>query len=282
MMPCQNTPPTLGESRMVEGQNTQEKILVVDDDTSIRRILEAHLKLVGYNVATAADGQEALDQFNTFQPDLVILDVMLPKLDGYEVCREIRKTSDTPIIMLTAVADVSNRIQGLELGADDYVVKPFSPSELAARVKAVLRRTVKHTQEGSCISTDANVISVGNIKIDLNTQQVTKKNKRISLTSVEFRLLKLLVTNSGNPVSRSDIFQQVWAHHLPDCSIDTRVVAVHICRLRSKLEDDSSAPDLILTAYNSGYMFRKITKGGHSDPPLVQTPLAVESADNRI
>jgi len=265
---------------MVEGQNTQEKILVVDDDTSIRRILEAHLKLVGYNVATAADGQEALDLFNAFQPDLVILDVMLPKLDGYEVCREIRKTSDTPIIMLTAVADVSNRIQGLQLGADDYIVKPFSPSELAARVKAVLRRTVKHTQEGSFISTDANVISVGNVNIDLNKQQVTKKNKRIILTSVEFRLLKLLVTNSGNPVSRSDIFQQVWAHHLPDCSIDTRVVAVHICRLRSKLEDDSSHPELILTARNLGYMFQKIT-GGHLDRPLAITATCLPDSTTR-
>src|SRR3974390_1002900 len=107
------------EISVVETQNSQEKILVVDDEASIRRIPATRLKMAGYNVATAADGQEALDQFNQFQPDLVILDVMLPKMDGYEVCREIRKTSDTPIIMLTAVADVSNRIQGLEIGADD-------------------------------------------------------------------------------------------------------------------------------------------------------------------
>lgn len=115
---------------MVENNNEQDKVLVVDDEASIRRILETRLKLAGYNVVTAGDGQEALEQFHGFQPDLVILDVMLPKMDGYEVCREIRKTADTPIIMLTAVADVSNRIQGLEIGADDYVVKPFSPSEL--------------------------------------------------------------------------------------------------------------------------------------------------------
>src|SRR5271156_90793 len=128
---------------VAENNNDQDKVLVVDDEASIRRILETRLKLAGFNVVTAGDGQEALEQFHSFQPDLVILDVMLPKMDGYEVCREIRKTCDTPIIMLTAVADVSNRIQGLEIGADDYVVKPFSPSELEARIKAVLRRTVE-------------------------------------------------------------------------------------------------------------------------------------------
>lgn len=245
-----------GEGRDVEGQNSQEKILVVDDEASIRRILETRLKMAGYNVATAADGQEALDQFNAFQPDLVILDVMLPKLDGYEVCREIRKTSDTPIIMLTAVADVSNRIQGLEIGADDYVVKPFSPSELEARIKAVLRRTVERTQDASTSKT-TNVISIGNLKIDLNKRQVTKKNERIRLTGMEFSLLELLVTNSGKPFSRSEILQQVWAYP-PDHRIDTRVVDVHISRLRSKLEDDSSNPDLILTARGIGYMFQKI------------------------
>src|SRR6185369_1581333 len=163
------------ETKVVENNSEQEKVLVVDDEASIRRILETRLKLAGYNVETAADGQEALDQFNQFQPDLVILDVMLPKMDGYEVCREIRKTSDTPIIMLTAVADVSNRIQGLEIGADDYVVKPFSPSELEARIKAVLRRTVERHQD-TAQSKSSNVITIGNLKIDLNKRQVTRKN----------------------------------------------------------------------------------------------------------
>jgi OmpR family response regulator RpaB len=181
---------------------------------------------------------------------------MLPKLDGYEVCREIRKTSDTPIIMLTAVADVSNRIQGLEIGADDYVVKPFSPSELEARIKAVLRRTVERHQDTSQ-SKSSNVITIGNLKIDLNKRQVTRKNERIRLTGMEFSLLELLVTNSGKPYSRSEILQQVWAYP-PDHRIDTRVVDVHISRLRSKLEEDSSNPDLILTARGIGYMFQKI------------------------
>lgn len=252
-----NIPSQQRESEaVVENASDQEKILVVDDEASIRRILETRLKLAGYNVATAADGQEALDLFNGFQPDLVILDVMLPKLDGYEVCREIRKTSDTPIIMLTAVADVSNRIQGLEIGADDYVVKPFSPSELEARIKAVLRRTVEKHQD-TTQSKSSNVITVGNLKIDLNKRQVTRKNERIRLTGMEFSLLELLVTNSGKPFSRSEILQQVWAYP-PDHRIDTRVVDVHISRLRSKLEEDSSNPDLILTARGIGYMFQKI------------------------
>lgn len=242
--------------RVAETNSDQEKILVVDDEASIRRILETRLKLAGYNVITAADGQEALDQFNSFQPDLVILDVMLPKMDGYEVCREIRKTSDTPIIMLTAVADVSNRIQGLEIGADDYVVKPFSPSELEARIKAVLRRTVERQQEAGQ-SKSTNVITIGHLKIDLNKRQVTRKNERIRLTGMEFSLLELLVTNSGRPFSRGEILQQVWAYP-PDHRIDTRVVDVHISRLRSKLEEDSSNPDLILTARGIGYMFQKI------------------------
>lgn len=247
-----------GERKLTVAENNQDpdKILVVDDEASIRRILETRLKLAGYNVVTAGDGQEALEQFHGFQPDLVILDVMLPKMDGYEVCREIRKTCDTPIIMLTAVADVSNRIQGLEIGADDYVVKPFSPSELEARIKAVLRRTVERQQEpGQSKST--NVITIGNLKIDLNKRQVTRKNERIRLTGMEFSLLELLVTNSGKPYSRGEILQQVWAYP-PDHRIDTRVVDVHISRLRSKLEEDSSNPDLILTARGIGYMFQKI------------------------
>lgn len=242
---------------IIEASSDQEKVLVVDDEAAIRRILLTRLELAGYVVATAADGQEALEQFNAFQPDLVILDVMLPKLDGYEVCREIRKSSDTPIIMLTAVADVSNRIQGLETGADDYVVKPFSPSELEARIKAVLRRTIERQQEVSQ-NKSTNVITVGNLKIDLNKRQVTRKNERIRLTGMEFSLLELLVTNSGKPYSRSEILQQVWAYP-PDHRIDTRVVDVHISRLRSKLEEDSSNPDLILTARGIGYMFQKIS-----------------------
>ncbi|MFH0702787.1 MAG: response regulator transcription factor [bacterium] len=235
----------------------RERILVVDDEASIRRILETRLKMVGYEVMTAADGEEALDVFTKFNPDLLILDVMMPKLDGYGVTREIRKTSEVPIIILTALGDVSERITGLELGADDYVIKPFSPKELEARVKAVLRRTNQKEFVGSG-KISKNIITTGNIRIDTNRRQVYRKNERIRLTGMEFSLLELLVSNSGQAFSRNEILQYVWSYPA-DHRIDTRVVDVHISRLRSKLEVDPSNPELILTARGLGYMFQRIS-----------------------
>ena len=242
-----------------ETGEVKQKILVADDEASIRRILETRLKMVGYDVVTAEDGEEAVDVYNKTVPDLVILDVMMPKMDGYGVTREIRRTSDVPIIILTALGDVSERITGLELGADDYVIKPFSPKELEARVKAVLRRTT--TKEISAPSGKAakNVITTGSIKIDTARRQVYRKNERIRLTGMEFSLLELLVNNSGQAYSRNEILQHVWAYP-PDHRIDTRVVDVHISRLRSKLEADPANPELILTARGIGYMFQRINK----------------------
>jgi len=234
----------------------REKILVVDDEASIRRILETRLKMVGYEVITAADGEEALDAFSKHNPDLIILDVMMPKLDGYGVTREVRKTSEIPIIILTALGDVSERITGLELGADDYVIKPFSPKELEARVKAVLRRTNQKEAVGTG-KVAKNVIVTGALRIDTSRRQVYRKNERIRLTGMEFSLLELLVSNSGQAFSRNEILQYVWAYP-PDHRIDTRVVDVHISRLRSKLEVDPANPELILTARGIGYMFQRI------------------------
>ena len=243
----------------IQGEQTdsKQKILVVDDEASIRRILETRLKMAGYNVVTAEDGEEAVDLFNKTNPDIVILDVMMPKMDGYGVTREIRRVSDVPIIILTALGDVSERITGLELGADDYVIKPFSPKELEARVKAVLRRTVSKDITIPTGKTTKNVITTGNIKIDTARRQVYRKNERIRLTGMEFSLLELLVNNSGTAYSRNEILQHVWAYP-PDHRIDTRVVDVHISRLRSKLETDPANPELILTARGIGYMFQRI------------------------
>lgn len=243
----------------IQGEQTdsKQKILVVDDEASIRRILETRLKMAGYNVVTAEDGEEAVDLFNKTNPDIVILDVMMPKMDGYGVTREIRRVSDIPIIILTALGDVSERITGLELGADDYVIKPFSPKELEARVKAVLRRTVSKDITVPTGKTTKNVITTGNIKIDTARRQVYRKNERIRLTGMEFSLLELLVNNSGTAYSRNEILQHVWAYP-PDHRIDTRVVDVHISRLRSKLETDPANPELILTARGIGYMFQRI------------------------
>ena len=246
----------------------RQKILVADDEASIRRILETRLKMVGYDVVVAEDGEEAVNVFNKTNPDLVVLDVMMPKMDGYGVTREIRRTSDVPIIILTALGDVSERITGLELGADDYVIKPFSPKELEARVKAVLRRTVNKDViistsgsiaqgQGSSQVGSKNIITTGCIKIDTARRQVFRKNERIRLTGMEFSLLELLVNNSGQAYSRNEILQHVWSYPA-DHRIDTRVVDVHISRLRSKVETDPNNPELILTARGIGYMFQRI------------------------
>ena len=226
----------------------RQKILVIDDEASIRQIVETRLKLAGYEVITAADGVEALEQAATHNPSLIVLDVMMPKMDGFEVCRELRKNMTTPIIMLTAKGDITDRIAALELGADDYVVKPFSPRELEARIKAVLRRT--HTDQAK-----QTVITVDKLVIDTGKRQVLKGGEKVKLTEMEFNLLELLATNPGRAYSRSEILHQVWGYRLSQYS-DTRVVDVHISRLRSKLEDDPSAPELILTARGTGYMFQ--------------------------
>jgi two-component system, OmpR family, response regulator RpaB len=238
-------------------ENHKEKILVVDDEASIRRILETRLSMIGYIVVTAADGDEALAVYKKELPNLIILDIMMPKLDGYGVCQEIRKDSDIPIIMLTALGDVADRITGLELGADDYVVKPFSPKELEARIKAILRRVDKMSLHSTALS--SGIISMGGIKIDTNRRQVYKQNEKIRLTGMEFSLLELLMSKSGEAFSRASILQEVWGY-TPERHVDTRVVDVHISRLRSKLEEDPSNPDLILTARGTGYLFQKITE----------------------
>ena len=232
----------------------KETILVVDDEASIRRILETRLSMIGYQVVTASDGVEALELFKTTHPDLVVLDVMMPKLDGYGVCQELRKESDVPIVMLTALGDVADRITGLELGADDYVVKPFSPKELEARIRCVLRRVEKEAVAGI---PNSGVISVGDLRIDTNKRQVYRGDERIRLTGMEFSLLELLVSRSGEPFSRGEILKDVWGY-TPERHVDTRVVDVHISRLRSKLEDDPANPELILTARGTGYLFQRI------------------------
>lgn len=233
----------------------KEKILIVDDETSIRRILETRLSMIGYDVISAADGEEALAAFRKEYPSLVVLDVMMPKLDGYGVCQEIRKESDVPIIMLTALGDVSDRITGLELGADDYVIKPFSPKELEARIRSVLRRVDKTTAASGIPS--SGILNIGFLKIDTNKKQVYKKNERVRLTGMEFSLLELLVSKAGEAFSRASILQEVWGY-TPERHVDTRVVDVHISRLRAKLEDNPANPDLILTARGTGYLFQKI------------------------
>jgi len=228
-------------------KSCQQKILVVDDEASIRRILETRFSIVGYDVVTAADGEEALNIFHNAHPDLVVLDVIMPKLGGYEVLKELRSISDVPIIMMTARGDTADRNQGVELGATDYVVKPFSPKELSARITRMLRR-----------KNSLGVIFVGSIKIDIEQRQVYKADERIQLTGTEFCYLEVLVSRAGEPLSREEILKSVWGY-TPDYEPNLKSVDVYISRLRSKLEDAPSNPKLILTTSDgTGYLFRQM------------------------
>ena len=234
------------------------KILVADDEASIRRILDTRLRMQGHEVAAAEDGAQALEIFRGFEPDVVVLDVMMPVLDGFAVTERIRAQSEVPIILLTALGDVADRITGLQLGADDYMVKPFSPKELEARIRCVLRRASQGVPGGAVIGGRASgVITLGDLRVDSNKRQVFRAGERIRLTGMEFSLLELLIGRSGEPISRLDILEHVWGYK-PERSSDSRVVDVHISRLRAKLEDDPDQPELILTARGMGYLFQRL------------------------
>ena len=234
------------------------KILVADDEASIRRILETRLRMQGHEVAAAEDGAQALEIFRGFEPDVVVLDVMMPVLDGFAVTERIRAQSEVPIILLTALGDVADRNTGLQLGADDYMVKPFSPKELEARIRCVLRRASQGVPGGAVIGGRASgVITLGDLRVDSNKRQVFRAGERIRLTGMEFSLLELLIGRSGEPISRLDILEHVWGYK-PERSSDSRVVDVHISRLRAKLEDDPDQPELILTARGMGYLFQRL------------------------
>jgi OmpR family response regulator RpaB len=256
---------TAGGSAVASGRDPQAPkatILVVDDEASIRRILETRLTMVGYTVATACDGEEALEMFASIEPDLVVLDVMMPRRDGYGVVQELRKTSDVPIVMLTALSEVKDRILGLELGADDYLMKPFSPKELEARIRCVLRRVQSQSGAAGVARPIASQgIEVGGLRINTAKRQVFRGEERIRLTGMEFGLLELLLSRSGEPLSRSDILTKIWGY-TPERHADTRVVDVHVSRLRAKLEEDPENPELIITARGMGYMFQRIVPGG--------------------
>ncbi len=248
-------PTCIQEAKQSSEEPEKPKILVVDDEAAIRLVLGTRLKLLDYDVRSAADGEEALEQFREFQPDLVILDVMLPKIDGFAVCKEIRKLHDTPLIMLSAVGDVTSRIHGLESGADDYIIKPFSPSEVEARIKAILRRQKDAVLDPRSQKDSGRRMSFGDLRIDFCKRQVTLANQRVRLTGMEFNLLEFLVRNAGKAFSRNEIFERVWHSTSMGTGQTLRVVDVHISRLRCKIELDSKDPQFIQTARGIGYMF---------------------------
>jgi DNA-binding response OmpR family regulator len=222
-------------------------ILVVEDEPSIAEIATLYLRRAGYDVQTAKDGQEALDIMADQMPDLIVLDLMLPHLDGYELTRWVRDQSNVPIIMLTARRSEADRIAGLEMGADDYVVKPFSPQELVSRVRAVLRRTLN----SSTIDSD-NPLSFPGLSIDPRTRLVVVNHEEIILTVKEFDLLWLLACHPRQVFSRQHLLENVWG--ISDY-IDPGTVTVHIRRLREKIEEDPSNPARILTVWGIGYKF---------------------------
>jgi two-component system alkaline phosphatase synthesis response regulator PhoP len=220
------------------------KILVVDDEQTLLNTVRAYLEQEGYTVQTAVDGRTALLIFRDFQPDLVVLDIMLPEVDGLEVLRQLRQTSDVYVIMLTAKADEADKVIGLGLGADDYVTKPFSPRELVARIKAALRRLSGRQTTKELIST--------HLRVDEEARLAWKDGQQLDLTPIEFDLLHTLMRQHGRALSREQLIEQVWGY---DYYGDDRVVDVHIGRLRKKVEDDPTQPTFIATVWGAGYRF---------------------------
>lgn len=225
------------------------KILVVDDEQAIADIIKFNFEREGYGVDIAKDGLEALNFVKDNTYSLILLDIMMPKLNGFDTLKEIRKSHKTPVIMLTAREDEVDKVLGLELGADDYVVKPFSIRELIARVKAVLRRFGPPTEEEG---SEDEIITVGELEIDINKYEVKKNGKIIDLTLREFELLKFLSSNSGVVFSREELLEKVWEYEYYG---DIRTVDVTIRRLREKVEDTSKDYKYILTKRGVGYYF---------------------------
>jgi DNA-binding response OmpR family regulator len=221
-----------------------KRILIVDDEPSIVKGLSLSLKQDGYEIDAAYDGEEAVDKFNNNPYDLIILDVMLPKLNGLNVLQRIRERSRVPVIMLTAKGEDMDKILGLDYGADDYITKPFNILELKARIKAVFRRLSGGNKE--------QVIRIKNMTINLSNRNVTIDDKEVNLTAKEFDLLQLFATNPGKVYSRESLLEIVWKY---DYLGDLRTVDVHIRRLREKIEKNPSQPDFIFTKWGVGYYF---------------------------
>jgi DNA-binding response OmpR family regulator len=225
-------------------------ILVVDDEPRYRRLLEANLKTEGYEVFTAAAGLQALDVFPMHPFDLVLLDILMPRLDGFAVCQRIRAFSDVPIMILTAKGEEQDRVKGLDLGADDYLVKPFSATELLARVRAVLRRTQIPAGQA-----EGRFFTHENLKIDLARAEVWRGEQPVSLSATEYRLLLQFAHNIGKILTSEDLLTEVWG---PEYKSDREILWVSIARLRQKLEDDAHNPRHVVTRSGLGYFMPPI------------------------
>ncbi|MDD5398235.1 MAG: response regulator transcription factor [Dehalococcoidia bacterium] len=227
-------------------------ILIVEDDDTLRELLQYNLKREGYSVLTAEDGAEALEKYRSNKPLLIILDIMLPIMSGTEVCRIIRGESQIPIIMLTAKSEEVDRVLGLELGADDYITKPFSMRELLSRIKAVLRRSEAAKEAGTTAAGSSGILKAGDITVDLKKHEVNRSGTRVELNPKEFELLVLLLSNRGQVISREQILRKVWGY---DYIGNDRTVDVHMRWMRRKLETAPDNPQYLLTVRGYGYKF---------------------------
>lgn len=231
---------------------TRPFILVVDDEPHIREIVGLYLERAGFEVRMAADGPAALQALTAALPDLVILDVMLPGIDGFEITRRLRSEGATPVILLTARREEADRIEGLELGADDYVVKPFSPQELVSRVRAVLRRTQAAGRPAAAAERDQPTLAFDGLTIDAAARSVQVDGAEVALTAKEFDLLLFLASHPRQVYNREQLLAQVWGETQ---YIDASTVTVHVRRLREKLETDPAAPRYVQTVWGVGYRF---------------------------
>ena len=228
-------------------------VLVVDDEPSFTEALSVGLRREGFEVRTAADGRAALDEISESEPDLILLDVMLPGMSGLDVCREIRKTTRVPLIMVTARAEEIDAVVGLEVGADDYVCKPYRMRELVARMRAVLRRASPQPSEP-----EAACLVEGDVTLDIDRHELRVRGELVSLALKEFELLAYLLANAGRVVTRDSLMQNVWGYNYIG---DTKTIDVHVKRLRAKIEDDPSSPQRITTIRGLGYRYERSVTG---------------------
>ena len=226
-------------------------ILVVDDEESYRDALTVALEREGFRVEVAADGQEALDQFEATRPSLILLDVMLPRISGVDVCRELRSRSRVPIIMVTARSNEIDAVVGLEVGADDYVAKPFRLRELIARVRAALRRS-SEDEPADIVAQE--VLEIGDVRLDAGRHEVFVRGEPVALPLKEFELLELLLANAGRVLTRDVLIDRIWG---PNYFGDTKTLDVHVKRLRAKIEEDPSNPSRVVTIRGVGYRYEK-------------------------
>ena len=234
------------------------RVLVVDDDQTVSEVVVGYLQRAGLEVQAAADGEQALRLAENMPPDLVVLDLMLPGIDGLEVCRRLRRTSTVPIIMLTALGEESDRVSGFEHGADDYVAKPFSPRELVLRVESILRRVADGSPQQ--LPTPERILSTGPLRLDTDSHEITLSGNELALTSREFDLLAFLMAHPRRVFSREELMALVWGWSFGDRS----TVTVHIRRLREKVEEDPGHPRLLATVWGVGYRLDPEGVGGES------------------